>query len=99
MSRSVRVLSRAQRDLQQIYDYVLREAPGRAGPFIDKLLVAIESLRSMADRGAMPRDATLRDQGYRFLVNGSYLIFYKVLSHQVRIYRVLRASRAYRSLL
>ena len=99
MKRSVRVLRRAQRDLQQIYDFVVREAPRRADPFIDELLDAIESLSTLADRGATPRDEPLKQQRYRFLVHGQYLVFYKVLPRQVRVYRVLRGSRAYRSLL
>src|SRR5882724_3057283 len=99
MMRSVRVLRRAQRDLQEIYDLVVREAPRRADPFIDGLLDAIDSLTTMSERGAIPRDEVLRQQGYRFLVHGPYLVFYKVLRRQVRVCRVLRGSRAYRSLL
>jgi toxin ParE1/3/4 len=99
MTRSVRVLRRAQRDLQEIYDLTVREAPQRADPFIDGLLAAIDSLSTMSERGAMPRDDVLRQQGYRFLVHGTYLVFYKVLKRQVRVVRVLRGSRAYRSLL
>jgi toxin ParE1/3/4 len=99
MNRSVRVLRRAQRDLQQIYDFIAREAPRSADPFIDELLEAIESLATMSERGAAPRDATLQRQGYRFLVHGQYLVFYKVVRRQVRVYRVLRGSRAYRGLL
>lgn len=99
MTRAVRVLRRAQRDLQQIYDHVLREAPLRADSFIDRLLEAIDSLATMSERGPMPRDETLKQQGFRFLVHGQYLVFYKVLRRQVRVYRVLRGSRPYRSLL
>jgi toxin ParE1/3/4 len=99
VTRSVRVLRRAQRDLQEIYDYVARDAPMRAGPFIDRLLDAIETLERHAERGAVPRDDTLRELGYRYLTRGEYLIFYKVLRRQARVYRVLRGSRAYRSLL
>lgn len=99
MNRTVRVLRRAERDLQQIYDFVAREAPGRAGHFIDGLFDAIESLAAIADRGPKPRDPTLRNQGYRFLVHSDYLVFYKVLPRQVRIYRVLHGHRAYRGLL
>ena len=96
MKPAVRVLRRAERDLQAIYDLVAREAPLRADPFIDGLLAAIEALQEMADRGAAPRDPTLRGQGYRFLVHGRHLIFYKVLRAQVRVYRVVDGRRAYR---
>lgn len=99
MKRAVRVLRRAERDLLQSYDLVAREAPLRADRFIDEVLAAIESLAEMADRGASPRDPTLRRRGYRFLVHGRYLVFYKVLRTQVRVSRVVDGRRAYRGLL
>lgn len=95
----MRVLRRAQRDLQLIYDEVRAEAPMRADPFIDGLLDTIESLETMSERGARPRDGSLRGRGYRYLQFRGYLIFYKVLGRQVRIHRVLRGKRAYRRLL
>jgi toxin ParE1/3/4 len=96
---SVRVLRRAQRDLQEIYDHIVREAPMRAGPFVDKLFAAIESLSTMPHRGAIPRDPILRARGYRFLVQDPYLIFYKVRGREARVQRVLRGSQAHRGLL
>jgi toxin ParE1/3/4 len=97
--RPVRVLRRAERDLQEIYDLVVREAPLRADGFIEALLAVIESLAEMSERGVIPRDAVLRGQGYRFLAHGRYLVFYKVLGRQVRVYRVVHGHRAYRDLL
>ncbi|MDB4962137.1 MAG: translation repressor RelE [Myxococcales bacterium] len=99
MTRTVRILRRAERDLQQIYDLVGREAPGRADRFIDGLLDAIASLETLSERGASPRDPVLRARDYRFLTHGDYLVFYKVLARQVRVYRVLHGHRAYRGLL
>ncbi len=99
MNVSIRVLRRAERDLQQIYEFVQREAPRRADAFIDRLLDAIQSLGTMPERGSVPRDPTLGAQGYRVLVHGDYLVFYKVQRRQVRIYRVLHGHRAYRGLL
>jgi plasmid stabilization system protein ParE len=99
VTRSVRILRRAQRDLQQIYDLVAREVPLRADSFIDGLYDAIDTLKNLSARTPRPRDPTLEQQGYRFLVHGKYLVFYKVFKNQVRVYRVLRGSRAYQSLL
>lgn len=99
MTYSVRVLRNAQRDLQAIYDYIVLEAPTRAGPFIDKLIEAIESLSTMPSRGPLPRDPVVRARGYRILVHDPYLIFFKIVGRQVRVHRVLRGSRAYRDLL
>lgn len=72
MSHTVRVLRAAQRDLQAIYDYLILEAPPRAGPFIDRLLEAIESLAEMPARGALPRDPIVRQRGDRMLVHGQF---------------------------
>jgi plasmid stabilization system protein ParE len=63
------------------------------------LLDAIDSLSTLGERGAIPRDESLRQRGYRFLVQGPYLVFYKVLKRQIRVYRIVRGSRAYVSLL
>ncbi len=99
MKRTVRVLRRAQRDLQQIYDYVTREAPKRADSFIDGLVSAISSLEDLSEQGSVPRDEALRQRSYRYIIHRQYLVFYKVLNKQVRVYRVLHARRAYRHLL
>lgn len=99
MKRAVRVLRRAQHDLQQIYDYVAREVPQRADTLVDRLLDAIESLEDFAERGAIPRDEALRRRGYRYLVHEPYLVFYKVMKRQVRVYRVVHGKRALRDLL
>ena len=99
MKRSVRVLRRAQNDLIAIRDYVRRDRPNAADRLIEKLLDTIESLEQLADRGVVPRDERLRSLGYRVLIEGDYLVFYKTLPTQVRIYRVVHGRRRYRHLL
>jgi plasmid stabilization system protein ParE len=99
VSRTVRALRRAQADLQQIYNYAVRDTPRRADPLIESLLDAIESLATHAERGSRPRDQTLRKKGYRYLVHGHHLIFYKILPKHVQVHRVLHGKRAYRRLL
>ncbi|MCZ6696331.1 MAG: type II toxin-antitoxin system RelE/ParE family toxin [Acidobacteria bacterium] len=97
--RSVRILRRAQDDLVEIHRYILRDRPGAADRFVDKLLDAIESLELNPARGTVPRDQRLRDLGYRVLIHGEHLVFYKVLPRQVRVYRVLHGRRRYADLL
>jgi plasmid stabilization system protein ParE len=95
MKRSVRVLRRAQNDLIEIHSYVRRDRPNAADSLIATLFDAIESLEQLADRGMVPRDERLRSLGYRVLIEGEYLVFYKVLRTQVRIYRVVHGRRRY----
>ena len=95
MRRSVRILRRAQRDLVEIQRYVKRDRPVAAVRLMDRLLDAIESLERLPDRGGVPRDERIASLGYRVLVERDYLVFYKVLPSQVRIYRVLHGRRKY----
>ncbi len=99
MKRAVRVLRRAQLDLLEIQAYVLHDSPGAAGRLIDALVAALGRLGRFPSRGARPRDDRLRRAGYRYVVHGEYLIFYKALRSSVRVYRVLHGRRIYRDLL
>ena len=99
MTHSVRVLRRARSDLREIETHLAREAPETVDELIDRLLEAIESLAELPLRGARPRNAALRARGYRFLVEEPYLVFYRIKGRQVRIHRVLHASRSYHGLL
>ena len=82
-----------------IRDYVRSDSPEAADELVEKLLSAIEELDRFPDRGTVPRDARLKSLGFRFQAVGSYLIFYKVLRKQVRVYRVVHGRRAYEDIL
>jgi len=99
MTRPVRILRRAQTDLQEIRDYVQRDRPRAAERLINKLLDRIDGLAKWPERGVVPKDEYLRARGFRVLIEGEYLIFYKVLQRQVRVYRILHGRRRYRHLL
>lgn len=97
MTRRVRTLKRAVSDLVAIRDYVARDAPAASDQLIGRLLDAIEGLAELPERGTRPRDERLRRPDYRFLVEGSYLVFYKIVGREVRVYRVVHCRRAYQS--
>jgi len=97
--KTVRILRRAQTDLEEIKRYIERDSPRRAEKFVSKLLDRIESLSTLPNAGILPRDETLRARGFLILIERQYLVFYKVLSKQVRVYRVLHGRRRYQHLL
>ena len=99
MKRAVRVLRRAQLDLLEIQAYVLRDNPPAAGRLTDALVAELGRLGRFPSRGARPRDERLRRAGYRYVVHGEYLIFYKASGSYVRVYRVLHGRRMYRDIL
>ena len=99
MSRSIRLLRRAQNDLIEIRNYVRRDRPIAADRLVEKVLERIESLERLPDRGVVPRDDRLRRLGYRVLIVSDDLIFYKILPEQVRVYRILHGRRKYSHLI
>ena len=99
MKWTVRILRRAQLDLTEIQRYVERDRPDGARRIAERLLDSIESLGQMSERGTVPRDERLAALGYRVLVRGEHLVFYRVLRAQVRVYRVLHGRRKFAHLI
>jgi plasmid stabilization system protein ParE len=99
MKRQVRILRKAQADLLEIQRYTVRESAGDVGQVVGGLLTAIERLGRFPESGPVVRDERLRRAGYRYLLQGWYIIFYKLIGAHVRIYRVLHQRRAYERLL
>jgi len=99
MTRQVRILRRAQIDLFEIQAYIARDNPAAAGELIEAILELISSLGEFPERGRMPRDEILTASRYRYLRHGEYLVFYKVLRSQVRVYRVVHGRRRYEDIL
>ena len=99
MSYTVRILRRAENDLQDIYDRIASDSPRRAVEMVERILDRIESLNELPSRGAQPRAARLKKKSFRFLVEKPYHIFYKVGPSQVWVHRVLHGKRAYERIL
>lgn len=99
MSVSVRILRRAQADILEIDAYLSTASRSAADRVMTSLMDAIDGLATHPMKGPRVRDETLRRRGYRFLVCGNYLVFYKAARSAVRVFRVLHKRREYESLL
>ncbi|MDO9225477.1 MAG: type II toxin-antitoxin system RelE/ParE family toxin [Pseudomonadota bacterium] len=80
----------ANRDLEEIGDYIARDNPVRALSFIRELRTRCEHLTDQ------PLTAPLRPEfgeGVRMLPHGRYLICYTVRHDLIRIERVLHSAR------
>ena len=99
MTRAVRVLRRAQTDLLEMQRYIARDNPTAAQDMLKAMLDLIASLGEFPERGHIPQDAVLRAAGYRYVRHGEYLVFYKVLRSQVRVYRIVHGRRRYADIL
>ncbi len=95
----VRYLPTAEKDLHEIFDYVLKDNPGAAAALLETFDKTIASLSHHPEIGVVPRDDRLRRLGYRMLVIGKYLVFYVVKPKTGQIRRIIHGARQYRFLL
>ena len=99
MKRPVRLLRSAETDIRGIARYITRDSPQSAEKTVARLLDAIDQLAVHPESGPIAREERLKSLGFRTLSCGAYLMFYKVVRTQVRIYRVLHGKRSFKSLL
>ena len=85
----------AVRDLDEIFDYILKDDPPAAGNLLDRLETSISQLQDFPQMGSIPKDDRLRFMGYRMLVEGEYIVFYVVLGDVVEIRRIFHGKRKY----
>ena len=101
MSRQfgIRYLSTAQKDLDEIFDYILRDKPSAALSMLEKFDHSISQLSLNPELGVIPKDDRLKNLGYRMLIVEKYLIFYVVKARTIQIRRIIHGARKYSFLL
>ena len=101
MSLRVVFAAGAERDLEQIDDYLARHAGAAvAAEMLDRLERRCAELAEFPDRGNVPPELlALGIHDYRELHERPYRIIYRVIANEVVIYVVADARRDFRSLL
>ena len=101
MSRpfKIRYLSTAENDLDDIFDYIMRDNPSAAVFLLEKFDHSISQLAINPEIGVVPKDDRLKKLGYRMLIIGKYLVFYVVKANTVQIRRIIHGARQYSFLL
>ncbi|MDX1410932.1 MAG: type II toxin-antitoxin system RelE/ParE family toxin [Nitrospirales bacterium] len=95
----VRLLSLAEKDLEELLTYVAAENATAALTLADQIEKELLSLGAYPWLGKIPNDQSLAGMGYRVLVVENYLIFYKVVGKAVLVYRIIHGARDLPSLL
>ena len=91
----------ARADMREIGDYISRElrSPDTALRMIRRFQKAMLPLREFPEMGAPLLTSGKQNAPYRYLVCGSYMIFYHIADKTVHIDRVLYGRRSYTALL
>jgi len=90
---TVRLLSLAEQDLQELITYVAAENVTAALTLADNIEKKLLTLNTHPWLGKIPNAEQLAAMGYRVLVVGNYLIFYKVTGKTVYVYRIIHGAR------
>ena len=96
---TVRHLRPAQRDLEDILDYISRDDPVAAQALVNEIDRSLGRLARFPKSGAQPQDERLRRIGYRVLRVRDYLAFYLIRGRTVQVRRIIHGARRYEFLL
>ncbi len=91
--RTVRLLSIAEQDLQDLLLYLAAENPIAALALADKIETELTKLATYPYMGKIPQDTHLAQLEYRVLVVGDYLLFYKIKGRTILVHRILHGAR------
>lgn len=101
MRYEVLLTAGAERDLEEIYDYITEvDSKANADYVLDQLMEVAASLASLPERGAHPRELqALGIREYRQTFFKPYRIIYRVIEKNVVIYLIADGRRDMQSLL
>ncbi len=101
MSYKVLLTRSAERDLEEIYQYIAEyDMQGNADYVLDKLMAVAETLATFPERGSYPKELlALGIREYRQAHFKPYRLIYRVLEKQVFIYMIADSRRDMQTLL
>ena len=95
----VKIFPTAQRDLQDIVEYLNILSHDSANQYYDMIIEKMGRLSTMPERCPLAKDTQLRLRGYRTLMIKNYIVFYIINDKTVEIRRILYARRQYEGLI
>ncbi|MCD7958013.1 MAG: type II toxin-antitoxin system RelE/ParE family toxin [Ruminococcus sp.] len=89
------------KDLDDIYTYISEELqnPIAANNTINKILDSVDLLQEQPESGKMLTFLSGMNSGYRFVIAGNYIVFYRHIDNIVYVDRVIYGRRDYMKIL
>jgi len=91
----VSFLQEALDNLEEIVLYIAQDSRAAALRMHDKIIEKANDLTIFPKRGRLVPDKKMAAAGYRMLGIKPYIAFYRVINHDVFIYRVLHGATNY----
>ena len=97
MKNKIHYSRKSRRDLDEIWDYIVSELQNisAAERAVNRIMDAVDQLEDFAEIGAPLSSVADVDSDYRFLVSGSYMVFYRAIGKDVFVDRVMYGRRNY----
>ncbi len=95
----IRYLQTAEKDLDDIFTYIMRDKPLAAKNLLERFDKSISQLAFNPEMGVIPKDERLKALGYRVLIIDKYLVFYVIKANIIQIRRIIHGARQYSFLL
>ena len=96
MNYKLRISAQAQKDIESIYNYVLKDGITIAKKQADLIYSSLENLELFPEMGANLSTYTTQKNDYKFLaIKKIYVAFYKIVGDEVRVVRVFRGEQDY----
>lgn len=97
MKHKIYYSAESRRDLNEIWDYIASELQNASAAerVVTGILDAVQQLADFAELGAPLSSIADVEGGFRFLVVGNYLTFYRIEGREVYIDRILYGRRDY----
>lgn len=101
MPHEVLLTADAQRDLEEIYDYVAgHDAPEKAQPVLDRSEGVVATLAAFPERGSYPKElVALGIREYRETYFKPYRVIYRIERNRVYVYLIADGRRDMQTLL
>ena len=96
---SVRYISSAVDDLENIFTYIAEDNTRAADNFLNEIDEAILHLEDFPNMGVIPKNRRIANKGYRYLIVNDYLVFYVIADDIIKISRIISSKRNYMKLI
>lgn len=101
MRFDVLLTKHAERDLEELYDYIAeRDTPGNAARVLDRIEKVLQSLSAFPERGSHPKELlALGIREYRQAFFKPYRLIYRIVEQRVYVYLIVDGRRDMHGLL
>jgi toxin ParE1/3/4 len=89
----VRITHTAEKDLEEVWDYIANDSPESAEQFTRRLEEEIETLETLPERCPLIPENEILGTHYRQLVVGHYRCVFRIAKTTVYMLRVIHGAR------